>query len=755
MDKLLRDVGVEHRSIQIPPTGQAVHTAPLLEVLWRRRWILLATVAGCVLCAATYLYFATPVYSATSRVAVAQNAPRVFSESQGYVSQSENFLQTQADIFLSTSVLTKALEKANYRSMKTFAGFPEDPVAALRNFKAFKVEAGKKSDVLMVTLESPYPREAATFVNCAVNAFIEQQSAEKRSQGNEMVKILQQQREDLAKKRDECLARMADAKRQSGVISFKDDKGNVISERVEAMNTSLTTARLETINLRAQKESIQAALLTQDTIASFVEAQQAKGRETGDQEYQEFRSQLSQLLLTQSTTSTLQGPNHPRAQVMQGTIDSLRARIASKQRTMVEAQLAAVTAQVAAAESRERQIVSAVESQQSRVTAMIPQALDYARLEDEAAKYPKQIDVLDARMAEILANTSDVAPLNINVLDRARVEEKPIKPNKPMVLAAAMMIGWMMGMGLAVMREWQDARLRSPEEIFAVLGTPVLATVPRISPRLSSVNRGQMVRLDPRSIAAEAYRSVRTSLYLGVAGKTKSIVVASPMPGDGKSTTASNLAIALAQAGDRTLLIDCDLREPVQHLIFEADGTTGLSSVMNGEVKLRDAVRPTRTAGLYILPCGPVPANPSEMLTSKRFTRMIQALSKSFDRIVMDSSPLLRFADGRILAASADATVLVLRMNQSMRTLGVVAVNGLAKVGANVVGAVANEVPGGQAYPYYGGSSQYVPMSARMAITEPESPETNVGVTVSVRPIERRAAEALLISEPDWSGDTV
>jgi capsular exopolysaccharide synthesis family protein len=203
------------------------------------------------------------------------------------------------------------------------------------------------------------------------------------------------------------------------------------------------------------------------------------------------------------------------------------------------------------------------------------------------------------------------------------------------------------------------------------------------------------------------------------------------------------------------LLIDCDLREPVQHLIFEADGTTGLSSVMNGEVKLRDAVRPTRTAGLYILPCGPVPANPSEMLTSKRFTRMIQALSKSFDRIVMDSSPLLRFADGRILAASADATVLVLRMNQSMRTLGVVAVNGLAKVGANVVGAVANEVPGGQAYPYYGGSSQYVPMSARMAITEPESPETNVGVTVSVRPIERRAAEALLISEPDWSGDTV
>src|SRR5439155_21513343 len=116
--------------------------------------------------------------------------------------------------------------------------------------------------------------------------------------------------------------------------------------------------------------------------------------------------------------------------------------------------------------------------------------------------------------------------------------------------------------------------------------------------------------------------------------------------GDGKSTTASNLAIAFAQAGQRTLLIDCDLREPVQHLIFESQPQLGLSSVLTGEARLREAVRSTRVAGLYLLPCGPVPANPSELLASKRFSDVMPALIGAFDRIIIDSPPLMSVADG-------------------------------------------------------------------------------------------------------------
>ncbi len=753
MDKLLRDVVAGHRSISIPSSeGQGHSAAPLFAVLWRRRWTLGLTVIACALFAGTYLFLATPIYSSTSKVAISQNGANPYSDNHGYVSQSDSYMQTQGDIFLSTSVLARALDATHYRSMKTFSTMKGDPVAWVRALKSFKVEVARKSDVIAVSLESPYPREAALFVNSVINSYIEEQSHDKRSTGSEMVKVLQRQKLELQQKRDLCLAQMIEAKRQSGVLSLKDDKANTVMERAEALNTSLTNAQLETIALRSQLDSMTAALATPESIAAFVEAQQAKGKESGDPEYQELRSQMTQLTLNQTSSGTMQGPNHPRVQVLSTIVDSLKQRIAAKQRTMVESQRAALNSQVVAAEGKERQIRTILEQQEGRAIGLGPKAVEFAKLEAEVSQLQKQSDMIDARVGEISVNTLDVGPLNVKVLEQARIEETPVKPNKPLILAAAAMLGCMLGMGLAILREWQDARLRTPEEIFAVLGTPVLATVPRINPQLSSVNRGQSVRLDSRSITAEAYRSVRTSLYLGLSGKARTILVASPMPGDGKSTTASNLAIAFAQAGDRTLLIDCDLREPVQHLIFETAGNFGLSNVMTGDVKLRDAVRPTRSPGLYVLPCGPVPANPAELLSSKRFGRLIQALSKSFDRIIIDSSPLLRFSDTRILAASADVTILVLRMNQSMRTLGVLAINGLQKIGANVVGAVANDVPSGKAYPYYGGSSQYV-APARAIIAQPGSNGNRGDAWSIARPSEKVVVESLAISEPDWSTD--
>jgi capsular exopolysaccharide synthesis family protein len=221
---------------------------------------------------------------------------------------------------------------------------------------------------------------------------------------------------------------------------------------------------------------------------------------------------------------------------------------------------------------------------------------------------------------------------------------------------------------------------------------PLVGAVPQINRSLSPAERGQVLKLDSRSPVAEAYRSLRTSLYLGDGRSAKTILLASPSRGDGKSTTAANLAIAFAQAGERTLLLDCDLREPVQHLVFGLEGAAGVSTAMPGETKLQDAVVPTRIANLYLLPCGPVPRHPSEMLASDRFKYLLKTLCEAFDRVIIDSPSLEEVADGRILAAAADATVLILRMNRSMQRSGVLAVSALNEVGANVLGAVANDV---------------------------------------------------------------
>jgi capsular exopolysaccharide synthesis family protein len=323
-----------------------------------------------------------------------------------------------------------------------------------------------------------------------------------------------------------------------------------------------------------------------------------------------------------------------------------------------------------------------------------------------------------------------------------------------------------LGIGFATLREYQDARFRSPEEIPHLLGVPLIGVVPRISRRLSPVDRGQVLRLDSRSPVAEAYRSIRTSLDLGDARSAKTILVASPTPGDGKSTTAGNLAIAFAQAGDRTLLLDCDLREPVQHLIFETEGASGMSTVMPGETKLRDSIQRTRVPNLYLLPCGPVPRTPAEMLASDRFKHLLRILCEAFDRIVIDSPSLEEVTDGRILAAAADVTVLVLRMDQTMRRAGAMAVMGLSEVGANVLGVVANDVPSVAAYRLDVGAWQYA-SAARAQVEGPSHAGTNgagangAGAlpprTGELKPLSAGPAhfsgETITISEPDWPAE--
>ncbi len=745
MQNLIRHGGVDSNPIGLR-IDSAAASAPLMEVLWRRRWTLVVTVVGCVLIAGMYLVFATKVFSSSATVLIQQNAPKAFSETNGFMPSSETFLQTQADVFKSTPVLKRALEAVNYRAMKTFAKAGADPVAWLGKGNGFKVEVPRKSDIVTVTMESTSADEAAAFVNGVVAAYVAEQAVEKQSNGGEMVRVLEKEKEELRSKRDACLQAILNYKLDKGVLSFKDDKNNTALERVATLSSSLSSAEIATMDLRAQEKSVREAISNPESLRAFVSAMQSKGRDTGDREYDDLRHELMQQSIAIGQNNPMVGANHPRMQVLNSMGETLKKKIAEKDLQVAQAQMVMVQTQLSAAEEKEKEIRAAFRKQQDLALGLSPAANESAKLEADASRLQKQCDALDGRIAEVKVNY-DQAPGNVQVLEAARVAVKPVKPNKMLVLGAAMLMGWVLGIGFAMLRDWQDVRLRKPEEIRTLLGTPVVAMVPRINTKLSPVTRGQMVRLDPRSAVAEAYRSARTSLHLGISNKAKTILVASPMEGDGKSTTASNLAIAFAQAGERTLLIDCDLREPVQHLIFEAEGRVGLSSVIAGETTLQNAIVPTEVQGLHVLPCGPVPLNPSELLTSKRFERLMRSLGGSFDRIIIDSAPLMLFTDAQVLAASADVTLLVLRMNQSMRQLGMLAMDGLAKVGANVVGAVANDVAPPKGYRKYGGAWQYAMQGGRLG----------GGRSVEIRPVVREpgriGTEVLTISEPDWSSD--
>jgi capsular exopolysaccharide synthesis family protein len=221
------------------------------------------------------------------------------------------------------------------------------------------------------------------------------------------------------------------------------------------------------------------------------------------------------------------------------------------------------------------------------------------------------------------------------------------------------------------------------------------------------VRRGQKAHLEPKSIVAEAYRTIRTAVFFGVPkGEAKTILITSPSSGDGKSTIVSNLAIAMAQAGQKTLIIDADFRKPMQHNIFEiAREEKGLADVVADVVNLEEAIQPGPVEGLDVLSCGTEIPNPSEVLNSDAFARLLREFAERYDRVIVDSPPVGPVADSQILSALCDITLLVLRADVSTRRHSQHARDSLLGVGGHLLGAIVNGVR--RKHGHYGYYSDY------------------------------------------------
>src|SRR5262249_19450449 len=250
------------------------------------------------------------------------------------------------------------------------------------------------------------------------------------------------------------------------------------------------------------------------------------------------------------------------------------------------------------------------DKQYKQATDVSSQSLELASLEDAYKRTEKFCDILDDRIKE-LNLSEDVGKLSVNIMEVAAPSTIASFPDRKRFLAAGILGGGLVGFGLAWLRDLLDHRLRSAEEIASVLQLSVLGALPYFGEKQGAAQAGRLIAEFPRSTAAESIRTLRTALHFGLAGaETKIIVVTSPSPSDGKSTVASNLAIALAQADQKVLLIDADLRKPTQHRIFEVAKDRGLSNVLADRQPFEEVVIPNVYEGLSFLPSGVPPANP-------------------------------------------------------------------------------------------------------------------------------------------------
>jgi len=336
-------------------------------------------------------------------------------------------------------------------------------------------------------------------------------------------------------------------------------------------------------------------------------------------------------------------------------------------------------------------------------------------------------DVFSKQVSEVSPNANAITA---TVWERAVVPDAPVTPNPVRNGLLALALGLIIGVGLAFLLEYLDDRWNSPEEMERVSGAPTFGIIPEFkgSKTQKEVSVAQSLlktglrragreaetdelagrlatALDPTSAAAEAYRTLRTNLLYGafLDEPAKAIVLTSPGPGEGKSTTCANLGVVLAQAGKNTLILDCDFRKPVIHRLFGFRNVRGVVDALVGERKLQENWKEPME-GLKVVPVGPIPPNPTELLGTRRFSELLASLREEFDYVLIDAPPVGMVSDPAILATQGDGVLLVSDAQHTRKGSVRQAMRSLEAVGAPVLGTVMNnvEVPKGNTYYYYG-----------------------------------------------------
>lgn len=691
----------------------------LLQIALRQRWVILGTAILALVAAFLYTLKATPIYTSKSRLYVEQSGPRIINEYEGIMTQSMNYLYTQAELIKSTPIVADVVNDAQIRRLRTFANI-DNQVAYIKG--NLEVDIGKRDDIIAVSFDSPYPTEAAQLVNAIVNSYVRYHSTRQRSTVSEVLGILQKEKLKRDQELSDKLAEMLEFARQKGVVSFNTEGENIVFERLSKLSGALTEAQLAALNAKADFEAVKSMSSEPAKIRQFAAASASTGVRVSlnDRETQ-LRSELRAEEMELKNARYHCTEDHPSIQAIHTKIDRIKQELTDQAQEFADAYTEVMQLRWVTAKERENELQTSFDTQLLAAREFGTETAEYSVLQSELKRAERICEILDDRIKELNV-TEDVGALNISVLEVARPADKPSKPQKAKIMGLALVLGLMLGSGLAFLRESLDYRLRSSEEISAVLGVPVLGVVPAMSKKQSLVARGQKVHLKPKSIVAEACRTIRTAVYFGVPnGEAKTILVTSPDAGDGKTTVVSNLAIAMAQAGQKTLVIDGDFRKPMQHRIFEIDNEKGLSSMLAGahaeacpERSRGDgAIQSGPVEGLDLLPCGPEVPNPAEILNSTVFAETLKNLSERYDRVIIDAPPVGPVTDAQILSAVCDTTLLVLRAEKSTRKHSLQARDSLLSVGGHILGAVVNDVSqkhgryGYHGYGYYGGYGHY------------------------------------------------
>jgi len=704
------------------------HLYDYLLILRKHQWLILSFMLAVVTVTTIATFRMQSIYVATTRIEIDRENANILpfpSDSYDYMIDLDNYIETQSRILTSETLALHTIRDSGLWAPAEFssANGPSEAIAVgslanqkrppelgefLGNLSAKRVPTTRLMDV---SFESTDPQLAARIVNAHIAAYIEQNFRGKYEATTRASTWLTDQLTELKIK----VQRAEDARiayeRQNQIWTL-DDKQNITSQRLSDINRQLTEAQSE----RTRKESLY-EFAKSDNLDALPQIQS--------------NAALADLMKKQSDASSAYadalsqyGPNFPKVQRLQAQLKDFDQSIEKEKKNILDA----LESNYKEARQRESLLIQALDQQKAESNQMAEKLVEYNILKREAEANKTLYDGLMTKLKET-AISQGLRSSNIRVVDPAMIPSTPSRPAKTRNVVLAFLIGLVGGIGLALMREYLDNTVKTPDDIERLTRLPSLAVVPQFVDSNGDAKKrgllksfganGHEKRIElvaqnlPKSQMSEAFRALRTSILLSQADHPPQVIlVTSALPREGKTTAAANLAVTLAQLGDSTVLVDADLRKPsIGRLLNLGDGKhAGLSSYLAGVSSL-DLVTVPHPAipNLAAIPTGPLPPNPADLLSSHKLADAIAELRTKYKFIVIDSPPVMAATDAVILSVLADGVLLVVRSGETAKEAFTRTRDLLNSVKSHILGVVLNAVDSNSPDYYY--SYRYYPYS--------------------------------------------
>jgi succinoglycan biosynthesis transport protein ExoP len=730
------------------PSAREPHLYDYLLILRKHQWLILSFLLSVTTIVAISTFRMQPIYIATTRIELDRENANILpfqgTDSYDAIMDLDNYIETQSRILTSETLALQTIRNNGLSALSEFSS-PDGPSEALAignlaNQKrppelgiflgGLSVRRVPNSHLMDVSFEATDPQLAARIVNAHIASYIEQNFRSKYEATTRASGWLTDQLTELKIRVQKAEDARIAYERQNQIWTL-DDKQNITSQRLADINKQLTDAQSE----RMKKESLyQFAKSGNLDAVPQIQSNAAltdlfKKRSDVSSEYTDALSQY--------------GPNFPKVQRLQAQLKEFDQSIEKEKKNILDA----LESDYREAQQREALLTQALDQQKTETNQMAGKLVEYNILKREAEANKTLYEGLMTKLKET-AISQGLRSSNIRVVDPAMIPSTPSRPAKARNLALGFLVGLIGGIGLALLREYLDNTVKTPNDIETLSRLPSLAVVPQFSGSNGNSNKrgrlqghavnGQEKRIElvaqhlPKSQISEAFRALRTSILLSQANHPPQVIlVTSALPREGKTTAAANLAVTLAQLGDRTVIVDADLRKPgVGRLLNLGGGKyAGLSSYLAGVSSLDLVCVPHPTIpNLVAIPTGPLPPNPADLLSSYKLADGIAELRTKFKFIVIDSPPVMAATDAVILSVLTDGVLLVVRSGETPKEAFTRTRDLLNSVKCRILGVVLNAVDSSApdyyySYRYYPYSYGYGPQEATEAPQEEEDSE--------------------------------